>query len=92
MAEQNLATWLETLDAELGDYTIDEESMHIVLDLARDAAHTITRPASPLTVFAVGYLVGRGASLGQAAARLTELILASDEPEVPGEVDPEADA
>src|SRR5690606_10697382 len=56
---------------------LDDEAMHIVLDLARDAAHEIERPAAPLTAFLVGVAVGRGQSLGAAAARATQLILHS---------------
>lgn len=70
-----LAEWVDTLTARLGtEFTMDEESMHIILDLARDAAHEIERPAAPLSTFLVGLAVGRGASLGAAAAHATELI------------------
>jgi hypothetical protein len=33
-----------------------------VLDLARDAAHGVARPAAPVSAFIVGLAVGRGAS------------------------------
>lgn len=68
----SLQSWLEALDAELEGITLDEDAMHTILDLARDAAHTSTRPASPLTIFTVGVHVGRGATLGQAAAAMSE--------------------
>lgn len=72
----NLQAWLEELARELDlGLTLDEESLHIVLDLARDAAHEVLRPAAPLTTFLVGVAVGRGASLGAAAAKATELCL-----------------
>ncbi|WP_432558077.1 DUF6457 domain-containing protein [Granulicoccus sp. GXG6511] len=72
----NLETWVNTLSDELATgLTIDEESMHIILDLARDAAHEVLRPAAPLTTFLVGVAVGRGTSLGAAAARATEVCL-----------------
>lgn len=72
----NLQAWLEDLARALDlGLTIDEESLHIVLDLARDAAHEVLRPAAPLTTFLVGVAVGRGASLGAAAAKATELCL-----------------
>ncbi len=81
MAEQiRLQSWLETLDSELALETetsgsvLDEDTMHIILDLARDAANNVTRPASPLTVFTLGVLVGRGTTLGQAAAHLTQIM------------------
>lgn len=75
----NLQAWLDELSRELGlEFTVDEESMHIVLDLARDAAHEVLRPAAPLTTFLVGVAVGRGTSLGAAAARATELCLSPE--------------
>lgn len=73
-----LQSWVESLNGEMDDFELDEESMHIILDLARDAAHHVVRPASPLTTFVVGYLVARGATLGQSAAMMTERLLGSD--------------
>ncbi|OYN92960.1 DUF6457 domain-containing protein [Enemella evansiae] len=76
-----LQEWLDALSDQLDNgYRIDEESMHILLDLARDAAHEITRPAAPLTAFLVGVSVGRGESLGAAAAKATELAQSMGEP------------
>ena len=44
-----------------------------VLDLARDAAHGVARPAAPLTTFLLGIAVGGGQPLPDAAAKLTAL-------------------
>jgi hypothetical protein len=44
-----------------------------VLDLARDVAHGVARPAAPLTAYLLGVAVGRGRPLPEAAARLREL-------------------
>jgi hypothetical protein len=44
-----------------------------VLDLARVAAHTVDRPAAPLTAYFLGIAVGRGAPLAETAARLQQL-------------------
>lgn len=33
---------------------IDDETIAVVLDLARDAAHNITRPAAPVATFVLG--------------------------------------
>jgi len=44
-----------------------------VLDLARDVAHGVVRPAAPLTAFLLGLAVGRGADLETAKAALTEV-------------------
>ena len=51
-----------------------------MLDLARDAAHEIERPAAPLTTFLVGVAVGRGATLEGAASTATALLLDTNEP------------
>ncbi|MFP3466996.1 DUF6457 domain-containing protein [Leifsonia sp. SIMBA_070] len=45
-----------------------------VLDLARDAAHGIARPAAPLTTFIAGMAVGRGQPLAEALAALNAAI------------------
>ena len=44
-----------------------------ILDLARDAAHNVERPAAPITTFLLGYAVAQGADLAEAAARLSRL-------------------
>ena len=57
----SLATWTQSLCAALGvDLDVDIDT---VLELARDAAHSVERPAAPLTTFLVGYAAGlRGGS------------------------------
>lgn len=44
-----------------------------VLDLARDVAHGVARPAAPLTAYLVGMAVGRGLALPDAAGRVSAL-------------------
>jgi hypothetical protein len=56
-----LDDWLARLDDALGT-DIPPEIMPAVLDLARDAAHNVLRPAAPLTAFVVGYAAGRSGS------------------------------
>jgi hypothetical protein len=52
-----LQEWVAVVQAELGtDLDMDLDQM---LNLARDAAHEIARPAAPLTTFLVGYAAGR---------------------------------
>ena len=72
-----LKQWLTTLSGELqtGDIPMDEDAVHILLDLARDSAHEVERVAAPLTAFVVGVAVGRGATLGSAAATATALLM-----------------
>jgi hypothetical protein len=45
----------------------------LVLDVAREVAHGVARPAAPLTTYLLGVAVGGGASLPDAVARLTRL-------------------
>jgi hypothetical protein len=74
-----LASWVAELSAALG---IDAAALDrdVVLDLARDAAHNVARPAAPLTTFLVGYAAGQrggGAeAVREAAAVATRLAAA----------------
>lgn len=56
-----LDEWTSAVKAELGiDLDVDTAA---ILDLARDAAHGVARPAAPLTTFLVGYAAAlRGGS------------------------------
>ena len=78
----DLMQWLTSLSAalETDEGVLDEHAVRTVLDLARDAAHEIERPAAPLTTFLVGMAVGRGATLEGAANTATALLLDSNEP------------
>ncbi|MGN8051428.1 DUF6457 domain-containing protein [Curtobacterium sp. 22159] len=60
-----LDDWTARLQAALGleDAPVDVAA---VLDLARDAAHGVARPAAPLTAYVVGIAVGRGMPLDAA--------------------------
>ncbi|MFI1210208.1 NTP transferase domain-containing protein [Streptomyces sp. NPDC020802] len=52
-----LDEWITAVKDELGiDLDVDTGTL---LDLARDAAHGVARPAAPLTTFLVGYAAGR---------------------------------
>jgi hypothetical protein len=72
-----LKQWLTILSAELetSEVVMDDDSVRILLDLARDSAHEVERIAAPLTTFLVGIAVGRGATLTTAAATATTLLL-----------------
>ena len=45
----------------------------LVLDLARDAAHGVARPAAPLTTFLVGLAAGRRGATSESIAGAAEL-------------------
>ena len=75
-----LDEWTAALAGELGvelDVDIDQ-----LLEVARDAAHHVLRPAAPITTFLVGYAAGqRGggrSAVAQASAAATALALAWD--------------
>ena len=85
----DLDQWLTAVSAEIGtdDYPLDNNAIHTLLDLARDSAHEVERVAAPLTTFLVGVAVGRGESLGAAAAKATALAMrdqAHEEPNTTG--------
>jgi len=67
-----LESWTEAACAELG---IDPAVLdtRTVLDVARDAAHQVARPAAPLTTFLMGVAVGLGLEPDEAAQRITRL-------------------
>ncbi|MYT70124.1 MULTISPECIES: NTP transferase domain-containing protein [unclassified Streptomyces] len=61
-----LDEWISAAKDELGiDLDVDTG---VLLDLARDAAHGVARPAAPLTTFLVGYAAGRAGGGPEAVA------------------------
>lgn len=67
-----LDDWIEAACAELGIGVADVDRA-LILDLARDVAHGVARPAAPLTAYLLGLAVGRGIPARDAAARLTAM-------------------
>jgi hypothetical protein len=67
-----LDDWTDAVCAELG-LDPEEATQKTVLDLARVVAHTVDRPAAPLTSFLLGLAVGGGQPLAETAARLQQL-------------------
>lgn len=70
-----LDTWTAAACAELG-LRPAEVPARMVLDLARDVAHGVDRPAAPLTAFLLGVAVGQGQPLDDAVRRLRDLAAA----------------
>ncbi|MGW5969838.1 NTP transferase domain-containing protein [Streptomyces sp. NPDC055186] len=61
-----LDEWITAVKDELGiDLDVDTG---VLLDLARDAAHGVARPAAPLTTFLVGYAAARAGGDREAVA------------------------
>ncbi|MEU6666980.1 NTP transferase domain-containing protein [Streptomyces sp. NPDC046727] len=76
-----LDEWISAVKDELGiDLDVDTG---VLLDLARDAAHGVARPAAPLTTFLVGYAAAQGKggpeAVAEAARKATALALGWEE-------------
>jgi hypothetical protein len=70
-----LDDWVAAVSAALG---LDNSALHVpeVLDLARDVAHGVTRPAAPITAFLVGLAAGRAGGDATAVRASTDTVLA----------------
>jgi hypothetical protein len=68
-----LDEWTAEVGRELGlePAVMDQKA---VLDVARDVAHGVARPAAPLTAYLLGVAVGRGAEPAAAAAVIAGLV------------------
>lgn len=65
-APDDLSAWVEGLAEALGvegEVPIDD-----LLNLTREAAHGVTRPAGPLTTYLVGRAVAQGTPVAEAIA------------------------
>ena len=61
--------WTAAVCADLGLDASDAD-FRAVLDLTRDVAHGVARPAAPLTAYLVGVAVGRGLTNAEIARTL----------------------
>ncbi|WP_320775550.1 NTP transferase domain-containing protein [Streptomyces sp. CRN 30] len=81
-----LDEWISAAKDELG-IELDVDTA-VLLDLARDAAHGVARPAAPLTTFLVGYAAGRAGggpeAVDEAARKAAALALRWEEENSPG--------
>jgi hypothetical protein len=66
-----LDEWVATVSEELG---IGEVDVTAVLDLARDVAHGVARPAAPLTCLLVGLAASDAADLDRVIAQVRGLL------------------
>ncbi len=65
--------WTAAVCADLGLDSSDAD-LRAVLDLTRDVARGVARPAAPVTAYLVGGAVGRGLALPAAAGRISALV------------------
>ncbi|MDN3023650.1 NTP transferase domain-containing protein [Streptomyces sp. S.PB5] len=92
-----LDEWISAVKDELGiDLDVDTG---VLLDLARDAAHNVARPAAPLTTFLVGYAAAQAgggpekvAELARKAADLALGWSEEDAADAQGKAKPDTDA
>jgi hypothetical protein len=78
-----LDEWSAAASQRLGLDPAADAHRTLVLDLAREVAHGVTRPAAPVTAYLLGLAVGQGADPGEAAAKLTALARDWPAPEPP---------
>jgi len=69
----SLEQWVAELAEALGVPELASLDLGLILDLARDAAHGIARPAAPLTTFLVGFAAGRTGASSDELRRLVAL-------------------
>ena len=69
--EDAMNDWVTAVAAALDiDADVNVDS---VLDVAREAAHGVERPAAPVSTYLMGYAVARGMTTDEAADRITRL-------------------
>ena len=77
-ARTMMKTWIEAVCADLNlpaDANID-----LILDVARVAAHSVERPAAPVTTYLLGVAVAGGMDVTEAAAKIQALAEAWQKP------------
>jgi hypothetical protein len=67
-----LDDWTQALCAELG-LDQQDDALRTVLNMARDVAHKVDRPAAPVTAFYLGMAVGQGQPLAEVTAKAQQL-------------------
>lgn len=66
-----MKSWVDSIQKELGlNVTIDVDS---ILDVARDAAHAVERPAAPVTTYLLGIAVANGHDLHEVCDKIAAL-------------------
>ncbi|MDQ0648079.1 molybdopterin-guanine dinucleotide biosynthesis protein A [Microbacterium natoriense] len=63
----DLETWVRATATDLG-LDPDQVPTGLLLDVTRETAHEVVRPAGPVTTFLIGLAVGRGSTIDDAVA------------------------
>ena len=66
-----METWISAVCTELNIPT--GANVEVILDVAKVAAHTVQRPAAPVTTFLLGVAVAGGMEITEAAAKIERL-------------------
>jgi hypothetical protein len=80
-----LDRWLQIAIQEAGAEGVDpallsQEAVTVLLNLARDAAHGVARPAAPLATFAAGVALGQaGGGLAELSAAVERVVAAANQ-------------
>lgn len=78
----NLHDWIDEL-CDVLDVEVDLDEA-LILDVARDAAHNVARPAAPITTFLLGYAAASSGAdpdeMERLAAAASDLALRWDKP------------
>ncbi len=69
-----LEDWIATASSALG--VSDPVDVDLLLDLSREVAHAVVRPAAPVTAYLLGLAVARGTEPATAAAALRNALTA----------------
>ena len=72
-----LSDWIDEVARELGieelGELVDPEVVQpLILDMTRDVAHGVARPAAPITAYLLGLAAGRAAGSGPAERELAQ--------------------
>lgn len=68
---ERLASWVEQVTERLG--VPAPADIEAILNVAKDAAHSVERPAAPVTTYLLGYAVAQGADVRLAADTVARL-------------------
>jgi hypothetical protein len=68
-----LDDWIEAVCRTVEIPPVGDNERRLVLDMARDVAHGVLRPAAPLSAYLLGVAVGRGVDPTRAAQAIMEL-------------------
>jgi molybdopterin-guanine dinucleotide biosynthesis protein A len=67
----DMDSWVQAVKQELG--IAADVDVAVILDVAKDAAHAVQRPAAPVTTYLLGLAVAGGADAATAAAAIARL-------------------